>query len=118
MPVLHYMAVSSHGNLRTWMPEQPEVIAERLTLAIWPKGQKESDYFSLRLATPKGLATLGADGGVISGRALLVIDKYSYATVYSWLQQTVGRCDGDSWLECVTKLERYFWWEYDGYNQS
>lgn len=40
--------------------------------------------------------------------------RYDYADLWSWLEQTVETCGGETWLDCVAELRQYFSWEFEG----
>lgn len=111
-----------HPNLRTWEPEDPDVVAESLIVDIGPKARgkvdqgnvKKADMFTLRVATPRGLETLEYKDGILATRPLLVMRRYDYDDLWRWLERTVASCEAETWRECVEKLQRYFHWEYDG----
>ncbi len=102
-----------HPNLRTWEPLDPENIAETISIDIGSDKTKGADTFSIRIATPKGLSNLESRDGIIAVRPLIVIDRYDYNYLWSWLVKTVKSCEADTWLSSVEKLRLYFDWEYD-----
>jgi hypothetical protein len=116
--VMRSVSVWGHANIRTWEPDDPLNIAEVVTIDIGPKNKKASDSFTLRVATPTGLARLEGKDGIVATRPLLVMCRYDFDALWRWLEKTVSQCDAPTWPECVQKLQRYFDWEYDGYKES
>ena len=115
--VIHSVSVWGHPNIRTWEPDDPEKVAEIVTLDIGPKSKKWSNSFSIRVATPDGLSTLQADNGILAIRPLLVMQRYNFDDLWHWLEKTVVKCEEDTWNACVDHLRRYFGWEYEGYKE-
>jgi hypothetical protein len=114
--VIRFVGVQGNQNLRGWTPESPTDFAELVTLAIGFGARPGTDDFSIRVATPAGLAGLPARDGIIATRPLLVVDRYDFGELWSWLEATVQGCEAGTWPECVERLRRYFSWEYDGYD--
>ncbi|MEM9193096.1 MAG: Imm8 family immunity protein [Myxococcota bacterium] len=118
IPEIKNVAVSSnelHSNIRIWQPSSETDFAVTLILDIGPKRKRAADEFYLRLATPVGLAGLSESNGIISEGPLLVVRRYDFTVLWEWLQATVTKCNDESWLLCVQKLQRYFRWEWDDY---
>jgi hypothetical protein len=114
-PIIKAVGVWGHPNIRTWQPDDPAVFAEVVSLDIGPKSSKAADSFSIRVATPAGLANLDSKDGIIAVRPLLVMDRYDYDNLWRWLDEKVSECDAETWPGCVEKLRLYFGWEYDNY---
>jgi hypothetical protein len=113
--VIHRVSCWEHPNVRTWEPPDPDDVAEELMLDIGSRGNRGTDNFTLRVATPKGLSRSPSERGIIAAR-LLVMARYDYDDLWSWLEKTVEACEAETWLDCVAKLSRYFFWEYEGIN--
>ena len=101
-------------NMRLWIPEDPSRIAEEVMIDIGPRDKKWANTFTLRLATPQGLEELTARGGILATRPLLVMKRYDFGDFWRWLEVTVASCESNEWSTCVTRLRRFFDWEYDG----
>ena len=113
--ILRGLSVWGHANLRTWEPEQLDTVAEVITAEIGHRQRTGNDSFSVRVATPAGLAGMQAHDGVIATRPLLVIDRFDFAHLWAWFESILVRCDGEDWPVCVERLRLYLDWEYDGY---
>jgi hypothetical protein len=113
-PVIHGVHGWSQSNIDMWEPTDPDDVAEHLIVYIDAKGRKGSDLFSIQVATPKGLVMYPAREGIIAQRALVVVDRYEYWSVYTWLQKIVGTCEGTTWADCANELRVYFRWEDEG----
>ncbi|MBP6997846.1 MAG: hypothetical protein KBB39_17055 [Phycicoccus sp.] len=111
--ILHGLSTFDVPHLRGWQPDDPDRFAEVIWIDIGHRSTRGSDQFTLRVATPAGLAGLQAHRGVVATRPLLVMDRYDYGDLWRWLEDVVTTCDGPDWRECVKRLRRYFDWEYD-----
>lgn len=111
--VIRGIGTGSYPNLRVHEPENPEVFVEIVQVDIGPKTSKNSDTFSIRVATPKALLFMEDKNGVIAQRPLLVVKRFEYQLLWEWLEQTVQSCEAETWLECVENLKRYFDWEFE-----
>lgn len=113
-PEIKSVALWGHGDVRRWRPPDPSCVAEELFVDIGPKGNKKSDSFRIRVATPAGLEALEDRDGVIAVSPLLILRRFDVSTILKWLDQTAAKCEAPSWAECVEKLKVYFGWEYQG----
>ncbi|EFB2837593.1 hypothetical protein FHD46_20410 [Escherichia coli] len=116
--VIKFACVADGVNLRVWEPVDRKTIAEFIYLEIGEKGTKKSDEFTIRVATPQGLKNISANEGIIAERPLVIMDEYNFSELWKWLECIVSSCEGDTWLQCVEYLRRYFDWEYDNYKHN
>lgn len=116
--IIKLACVANGINLRAWKPADNKAIAEFVYLEIGEKGTKSSDGFTIRLATPQGLKNLSSLNGIIAERPLIIMDEYNFQDLWKWLEDIVSSCEGDTWLQSVEHLRRYFDWEYDNYNDG
>jgi hypothetical protein len=61
--VIRSVSVWGHPNIRTWQPDDPGAIAEVVSLDIGERSKDGADTFTIRVATPAGLAALEAREG-------------------------------------------------------
>jgi hypothetical protein len=113
--VIRSVSVWGHPNIRTWKPDDPDKFAEVVSVDIGERSKDGADTFTIRVATPAGLATLEARDGILATRPLLIMQRYDFADLWRWLERTVAECEQDSWVASVESLRRYLGWEYDGY---
>ena len=103
------------GNVRVWEPEDPRKFSVMVCVEIGVRGQKLGEQFYIRLATPDGLKAETSENSIICKSPLIVVDSYSYDDIWKLLMETVDLCQSSTWSECLEKLQRYFTWEYEGY---
>jgi hypothetical protein len=84
-----------------------------LTLTIGSKEIKQIDRFAILVTTPEGLGKLPSKEGIVATRPLLVMDRYDFQSLWAWLQKAMSACEGETWLDCVNELQRYFRWEHE-----
>jgi hypothetical protein len=89
------------------------VFDDFLQVHIGQKPGKGADAFTIRVATPGGLAAGAATHNIVAQAPLLVIKTYDYDDLLAWLEKTVASCQADTWNESVEKLKRYFHWEFE-----
>lgn len=111
------VSVWGHPNIRTWEPDDPNTIAEIVSVDIGERAKQSSDSFSIRVATPNGLLNLEPQAGIIATRPLLIMSQYSFAELWQWLETTVAKCEKDTWSASVESLRLYFDWEYQDYKE-
>lgn len=116
--ILRGLSAWGHPNLRTWQPEYPDNFAEVFSADIGHRRRPGNDTFSIRVATPAGLAGMESREGIIATRPLLVIDQFDYGHLWNWFESIIARCDAEDWMVCVERLRLFFDWEYDGFVES
>jgi hypothetical protein len=113
-PVLHGVSVD-HKDLRGWLPDDPDVVGITLRLRIGSKSGRRAptDDFAILLATPAGLDAGGDTDGVIALRKVLVVRRYDYDLVHTFLERTIASCEAHDWARCAERLSTYFDHEFD-----
>lgn len=105
-------------NLDSWIPEGDGFYV-LLQLGIGPRDEAGSDNFEIVLASPEGLRSRRTGGTIVVGdRGLLVLQAFEWREIQSHLRRIVSSCSGRDWVEVSTKLQRYFFWEYEDYVQD
>ena len=64
--ILHGLSTFDVPHLRGWQPDDPDRFAEVIWIDIGHRSTRGSDQFTLRVATPAGLAGLQAHRGVVA----------------------------------------------------
>ncbi len=98
-----------------WVPEDPDDVCIVVEVEIGEGERGAADLFQILVATPKGLERYARDrqAPVVSERGMLVLKRYSFGVVRSWLEQTVARCTAPTWEASIPLLQRYLAWEYE-----
>ena len=93
-----------------------EPIFALLYLTIGPIDTDTGDNFTVILANPMGLLELDNHGeNIISDHAIIIFREFDWRQIYKHLQGIVEKCDTGEWDISLKKLQKYFNWEYEGY---
>src|SRR5437867_4386668 len=103
-------SLSSPDLDRGQNPPDPADAAVMVEAGIGPKGQDRTEIFSFVAITPRAL---GRDQGVRWGRGYLILDRVSWSTVESAIQQLISRCAAESWEAVTDRLSREMHREFD-----
>ena len=101
-------------DLESWRPETEE-FSILLELDIGPKNDSGSDIFYLEVVSPKYLAGLVENEPILFGRALLIMDGFSYKRVKKFIERWCERTHGKTWEEITEKLSRFAGYEFLDY---
>ncbi len=74
-----------HPNMYSYNPINRDVFAETVYVDIGVKNKSGTDRFSIKVATPKGLENLNTKEGIIATRPLVIMQKYNYHDLQTWL---------------------------------
>lgn len=106
--ILRGLSAFGQPNLCNWQPEYPGNFAEVISADIGHRRRVGNDTFSIRVATPAGLAGMESREGIIAMRPLLVMDKFDYDYLWSCsnrlslvVMQRIGR---SAWRNCSVSL--------------
>src|SRR4051812_35284793 len=104
-------------NIRTWQPEDPDDVCIVVEIEVASGDSPGADLFQFMVATTAGLARWSAPvaRSIVSDRALVLMKTFSTRDLFSWLQDTLARCDAATWPESLCRLQQYFRWEYEDY---
>jgi|SRR6267143_2158728 len=96
-------SLSSPDLGRGQEPADPSDAAIMVEARIGTKGQEGTETFTFVAITPRAL---GRDQGVRWGRGYLILDRVSWSSVESAVQQLVSRCAAESWEAVTNRLGR------------
>lgn len=112
--VVHSLWTSSVPNLRRWAPEDPSIYADVVCVDIGTGPvAKGADVFTVTAATPGGLLARKDDSHVLAEGPILILREYSFDALWNWVVDKVDESRADTWEGSVTRLRRWFRWEYD-----
>ena len=101
-------------DLESWLPESDR-FSLLLELDIGPKNSEESEIFYLDVYSPKALTALLQDDPILFGRAMLIMDGFSYKRVEKFIERWCERTHGKTWEEISEKLSRFAGYEFLDY---
>ena len=116
--VIRGVCSGNHPNLRTHVPDDPELFDQFVVVCIGQKPGQGADEFTIRVATPAALLACAGESGIVAQAPLLVVRSFDFNELLQWLEKTVARCQADTWLRSVERLQRYFHWEFAAMEQS
>lgn len=105
------LGTEEYADLQWFEPVDPEVVNFELFFEASEPHSRATDWFSIRVATPKGLATypVNPDGMIAAGK-MLIIPRYDYWTIRQWVENMVSRCERDTRDETIAELRTIFNW--------
>jgi hypothetical protein len=101
-------------DLRNWIPESDE-FAILLQIMAGPEDSPGEESFDVTLCTPAWVRRQVERDGVVEGRHLLIIARYSYDQIYQYISKYLSTCAGGTWREVATKIARFGHWEFEDY---
>ena len=109
------IASSNIDALPSWRPDSREQVFLGLDLEIGLRGERASNMFHVRVATPEALRRHGGGLCVVKHRTLVISD-FDWKQLSALLDDIVRDCVRGSWEESCAVLQRYFNWEYEDYS--
>lgn len=110
-------SIETGGNLLDWKPVDPTVVWLWVYLDIKAKNSGDFYEFRVNVATPRGLleSEEACEDSLIGDRHFLLYYRVDWPALHDDLNQIISNCDSSSWEESIVLLQRYFEWEYDGF---
>ena len=99
----------------SWRPDNREQVFLGLDPEIGLRGERASNMFHVRVATPEALRRHGGGLCVVKHRTLVISD-FDWKQLSALLDDIVRDCARGSWEESCAVLQRYFNWEYEDYS--
>jgi hypothetical protein len=109
------IASSNIDALPSWRPDSREQVFLGLDLEIGSRGERASNMFHVRVATPEALRRHGSGFCMVKHRTLVISD-FDWKQLSALLDDIVRDCARGSWEESCAVLQRYFNWEYEDYS--
>ncbi len=107
---------SDIDEIENWKPQNDSDVYYNLEIEIGEKDEVGGNLFQIEVGTPEGVRKCRESiSGIFSDRNLLLVDQYSWRVVKQRLIEIVNHCAASNWEETVTRLQRYFLWEYEDY---
>lgn len=101
-------------DLSSWQPESAEWSLLVRILAGPADGPGE-ESFDITVCSVEWLASLVRRHGLVDGRHHLILDRFDWPTLKSYIERRVHQCTGDDWDEVSAKLARLGLWEFEDY---
>ncbi len=105
--------------LEAWTPACHEEIYLPLQLDIGVVGEEAADIYDCLIATPEALLVRrDTSNFVVSDRATLIVKEFDWPKIYNALESIVRKCNASTQIEGQWKLQRFFCWEYEGFQME
>lgn len=101
-------------DLESYTPEEQDFFSILVTLCIGPDDEIGSEYFDLKICTPKWLVKHCWVPEIF--RHTLIVRKYDLEEITKTINEYIEKCNCDTWWETAQKLSRYFAWEFEDYD--
>jgi hypothetical protein len=102
-------------DLRGYTPPAGDDFSVLIQIFAGPVGSDGEESFDIEVVTPNRLASRAAEKGPISGRHLLIVESFDYASIERWIRAAVAACDGSDWAQVADRLARIGRWEFEDY---
>jgi hypothetical protein len=100
----------------SYIPEDPEVFAFGLHFLAGADGEEGHDAFEVFVVSPKWLL-FNSEKDILMGRHMLIMRKYDYEAMRSFIVSYVESCTGETWKEVAEKIGRLGKWEFEDYQE-
>jgi hypothetical protein len=115
---IKYLHCPDIDDLEHYSPPAPDEFSFLLQIIAGPEGQEGEESFDAIVCSPMWLSRNLVGDKVMAGRHHLIMNSYSYVTLYSFLRGELEKCEGKDWNEVASKLSRIGRWEFEDYVPS
>jgi hypothetical protein len=103
------------ADLATYEPPDQGMFGFLLQIMAGPSGEDGEESFDVVVCTPSWLQERLDLTAVIIGRHYLIVHRYDYQVLRTFLADYCEKCRGDSWPEVAEQLGRLGKWEFEDY---
>lgn len=100
-------------RLDLWTPPDDFGVAVRLT--VGPQKGSGEESFDLIVCTGGWLAAQARERGCIDATHHLVVARYDWPAISTYIGSRVDRCEGATWREAAEQLAKFAHWEFESY---
>lgn len=104
-------------DLETWYPEGESWVLGLRILAGPDDGPGE-ESFDVTICSPAWLSQRVRREGVVDGRHHLVVERFDWPSLRSYIERYVAQCEAGTWREIAGKLARLGHWEFEDYRSA
>ena len=104
-------------GFRDFVPQDESDFALLVQVVAGPHDGEGEESFDIEVVTPAHLSRRLSRSGPMSGRHLLLVDRFNADEIERWLERAVAACTGASWREVAKKLSRIGHWEFEDYTE-
>lgn len=109
-------AITSHDvhDLQSWRPSSDD-FALNVRLLVGPEDSPGEESFDITVCSVEWVRRRVAIEGQVDPRHHLIVDKFDWPRLHTYLRRRVEACEGDDWLAVATALARLGHWEFEDY---
>ena len=104
-------------DLSSFEPPDETDFALLVQIIAGPSDSEGEESFDVEVITPKRLAARVQKQGPVSGRHLLVVNRFDPAEIQEWIGKAVASCSGGDWEGVAQRLGRIGYWEFEDYQE-
>ena len=108
--------ISPDVDLATYAPANPLDVCVFIQLMVGPLDDIGEESLDLQACTPRWLERHVRENGPMMGRHYVIVERWDYAVVTSFLKGCVEREEASTWGELGTRLARIGRWEFEDYH--
>lgn len=102
------------SDLELYTP-QPDCFGFLLEAEFGPSNSNGAELFDFMVCTPSWLALHMKEDEVRSARHYIIVKKYDFNALKSYLLNYAASCAAPTWNEVALKLSRIGRWEFEDY---
>ena len=116
--VLKGLYSSDIADVENYQPEEEDNFGFVLRALVGPMGQPGEDSFDITVCTPKWLAERYGTSEILLGLHKVIVFRYDYARLRTYIEKYLMRCSGDTWAEIAQKVSLLGQWEFENYRPT
>ena len=105
------------NDLSGYAPQEADNFGFLLQAMIGPAGQEGEEAFDILVWTPAWLQRKYTATEIILGRHYLIVFRYDYQDLTSYIATFAEQCTGESWRDVAQQLSRLGKWEFEDYRE-
>lgn len=110
-------AISGDVDLESFLASGPDPWCVPIQCFVGPSSGIGYESFQLEVCNPAWLQRQVEAMGIVSGRHLLVTDRFSWPIIRAYLEDELAKIEGDDWTTVGRKVARIGWWEFEDYDE-
>ncbi len=114
--VLKSIFLLNGSAFREFIPQIPHNFHVLASLTIGREDEVGGSDYSIGVCTPVWLDHHIQNAGPVSGRHLLIVNRFDATEVLASIEKIISQCGRDDPAEAKTMLSRFFAWEFEDYH--
>lgn len=114
-PILKSIFLFAEESFEAFAPETPHNFHVLASLTIGYEGEAGGSDYSVGICTPTWLNHHIQKTGPLSGRHLLVVNRFDAEEIRSAIKEIIAQCERENYTETNAMLGRFFAWEFEDF---